>query len=84
MDDADVDSVIHTERALRYLSKILESGFNPRSILKAQSTTFRCGMTAISKKHFIFLLWFTVWLSGQGWLTAGLTTVKCEVVTRFV
>ena len=27
----DADSVIHAERALRYLSKILESGFNTRS-----------------------------------------------------
>ena len=38
MDDAGIDPVIHAERALRYLSKILESGFNTRSILEAQRT----------------------------------------------
>lgn len=38
MDDVGKDPVIHAERALRYLSKILESGFNTRSILEAQRT----------------------------------------------
>ena len=54
----DEDSVIHAERALRYSSKILESGFNTRSILEAQRTLDSgvVWLTISKKKFYIFIV----------------------------